>query len=205
MDDLIYNRQQNIAISVPEIVSIVGCGGVGVWVAIFLALVGVPHLKLFDGDIIETHNLNRVPFTLDDISQPKVSVLKKYVESTRRECFVETYGHVDELSQYMLSGVVVDCTDAPIIQQKISQYCENNKIRYYRVGCDANHITILTSLKELWGEDEEPGYEVVPNYVVPPVLVAILTVHAIVKEFNDVSILADIDSYIETFGGRVNE
>jgi len=201
MDDLMYDRQQDIGLIIPDTVSIVGCGGVGAWVAVFLALSGVRHLRLFDGDIIELHNLNRLPFTQDDVNQLKTTVLSNFLTSIRKDCFIEEYPHVDDLSINLLTGYVVDCTDAPKIQQVIFEFCSGNKLPYYRVGCDASHITVLTSLRELWGEDEESGYEVVPNYVVPPVLSAAITVHAILRRNFDVTILGDIDRVLKQFGG----
>jgi len=201
MDDLMYNRQQNIELKIPETVSIVGCGGVGAWVAIFLALSGIRHFKLFDSDVLEIHNLNRLPFTQSNVGQLKKTILKNFLTSIRKNCFVEEYPHIDELSVNLLSGYVVDCTDAPKIQQTIYSFCLGNKLPYYRVGCDSNHITILTSLKELWGKDDESGYEIIPNYVVPPVLSAIITVHAILKKNFDVTILGEIDKVLMQFGG----
>ena len=48
----IYNRQQSLNLQIPESVSVIGVGGVGSWVALNLALVGVKKLILYDPDII---------------------------------------------------------------------------------------------------------------------------------------------------------
>ena len=62
MSDTRYKRQQKLDLNVKQSVTIVGCGGIGAWVAIFAAMSGIEDIILFDPDILESHNLNRLPF-----------------------------------------------------------------------------------------------------------------------------------------------
>src|SRR5574341_1951133 len=51
----------------------VGVGGLGTWIAQNLALAGIGHLALVDGDSVEHTNLSRqVLYTAEDVGAPKV-------------------------------------------------------------------------------------------------------------------------------------
>ncbi|MEE4244523.1 MAG: ThiF family adenylyltransferase, partial [Kangiellaceae bacterium] len=53
-------------------VVIVGAGGLGCPVALYLAAAGIGNLTIVDGDQVELSNLQRqVLFNIDDIDQPK--------------------------------------------------------------------------------------------------------------------------------------
>ena len=57
----LYGRQATTA---PHTVNLVGCGG-GCWVGLFSAMAGTRHLRLFDDDVVELSNLNRLPYPQD--------------------------------------------------------------------------------------------------------------------------------------------
>lgn len=64
----INNRQKGLIGDFSEHSAIVvGLGGIGNWVALDLALVGMGTLILFDDDIVEVSNLNRTLFKLSHI------------------------------------------------------------------------------------------------------------------------------------------
>lgn len=57
-------------------IHIVGCGGVGSWLAPSLCLLTSPkQIVLHDGDVLEPKNLNRQLFTLHDIGRNKAEAL----------------------------------------------------------------------------------------------------------------------------------
>ena len=63
---------------------IVGCGGTGANFAEMLVRTGATQLTLVDGTRVEESNLNRVfSFYQADCGEPKVEVLKRYLESIR--------------------------------------------------------------------------------------------------------------------------
>lgn len=63
---------------------IVGCGATGANFAEMLVRTGATHLTLVDGTRVEDSNLNRVfSFVNADCGEPKVRVLKRYLESIR--------------------------------------------------------------------------------------------------------------------------
>jgi|GEM_PF-5067373 len=52
--------------------TVVGVGGIGSWVAMKLAMMGVDTLYLYDYDRVDEHNRNRSVFRTDDVGKPKV-------------------------------------------------------------------------------------------------------------------------------------
>ena len=61
-------------------VGVVGCGGLGGYVAEMLARVGIGHLRLIDGDVFSETNLNRQLMSAEHVlGQPKVQVASQRI------------------------------------------------------------------------------------------------------------------------------
>lgn len=56
-------------------VAIMGCGGLGSNIAVFLTRCGVGHLHLVDYDHVEASNLNRQQYGVRDLGRPKTEAL----------------------------------------------------------------------------------------------------------------------------------
>lgn len=201
MDELVYDRQHTLNIHPPEAASIVGCGGVGAWVAIDLAMTGVPELHLFDSDVMEIHNLNRLPFTMGDIGKAKVQILKDFLLKIRPTAKVVMNGNVTEITKELIRGVVVDCTDRVATQAFLQEYCTNKKLAYYRVGYDGQHFNVTDGQhklapksKNVWDDGSgRDGYTIVPSWLVPPQIAAGLLTHAIVHNRTYAPVSMDIE------------
>ena len=62
-------------------VLVVGCGGLGSAIAVYLASSGIGKLHLVDFDTVAISNLHRqVFYTLKDVGKPKAEVLKKFIQ-----------------------------------------------------------------------------------------------------------------------------
>lgn len=62
-------------------VLVVGCGGLGSTIAVYLATSGIGTINLIDFDTVSISNLHRqVFFTLKDVGKPKVTVLAKAIK-----------------------------------------------------------------------------------------------------------------------------
>lgn len=62
-------------------VLIVGCGGLGSPIAVYLAASGIGKIHLVDFDIIAISNLHRqVFYTLEDVDKPKAEVLTTFIK-----------------------------------------------------------------------------------------------------------------------------
>lgn len=97
-------------------VLIIGMGGLGSPVAMYLAAAGIGHLVISDFDIVERSNLQRqVIHTEQTIGQLKVDSAKQFIQSLNPETNVTTLprelGDDDLKEQVQLADVVVDCTD----------------------------------------------------------------------------------------------
>ena len=79
-------------------VAIIGLGGVGSYVAEALCRVGIGHLLLVDGDVVEVSNLNRqLIATMAELDQPKADAAKRRVLSIHPDCDVDArHLYIDE-------------------------------------------------------------------------------------------------------------
>jgi molybdopterin/thiamine biosynthesis adenylyltransferase len=99
-------------------VLVVGCGGLGSMVALFLAGAGVGNLTLVDADRVELSNLHRqLAFRESDLNQPKAQALKNQLLALNSEITVtsasQRFGDNAESDAELLREVdiVIDATD----------------------------------------------------------------------------------------------
>jgi len=97
-------------------VLIIGMGGLGSPVAMYLAAAGIGHLVLSDFDIVERSNLQRqVIHTEHTVGQLKVDSAQHFIQSLSPDTKVTTLARElsdeDLAQQVKLADVVVDCTD----------------------------------------------------------------------------------------------
>jgi hypothetical protein len=186
MDDLLYARQTPLALYTPNSLTVAGCGGIGSWVAILSAMSGVPNIYLFDPDLMEEHNRNRLPFCQGSLNRPKVDVVADYIRAIRPDAIVVPVKEKLEglfLSiQLSVSEYIVDCTDSPIAQHNIYNACNKSGKNYIRAGYDGTHITVAGAVSGWIRTDvERETYTVRPSWVVPAVTVAALAVGKMMK------------------------
>ncbi len=202
--DNLYSRQQNLPLSIPQGVIVVGCGGTGSWVAIEFAMIGVRNIVLFDPDKLEESNRARLPFCAGRVGDDKVAVVRDYIQEIRPECNViaivekATPEVLEELNRNLLPSLgattLIDCTDNFKTQRSLYKHCVLKGYFYRRCGYDIpdgsfGHITISARIPE-WGdlEDEETGYSNAPSFVVPASLAANMLVYNICCNGQEVSI-----------------
>jgi adenylyltransferase/sulfurtransferase len=97
-------------------VLIVGAGGLGCPVALYLGAAGAGHLTLVDDDQIELANLQRqIAFGQSQIGQGKAGQLADRVRAINPQISVDAItirlGNEDLLQQVAAASLVVDCTD----------------------------------------------------------------------------------------------
>lgn len=154
--------------------AIIGCGGIGYWTAIFLAMMGAKALALIDGDNIESSNLPRLPVGIRHLGRMKVNTLKATLRLLRpmvRVMVVPTHIHANSLHAIMglcndnrMSGrglFIWDCTDDARIQIKIANYADAIGITYRKLGYEGWNIGSYSSshIKSMWIDDSyRPGY-----------------------------------------------
>lgn len=109
-------------------VLVVGAGGLGCPVALYLAAAGVGHLTLADDDVIELANLQRqIAFENTQLGEPKAQAL---AEQMRRinplitvEAVTERLEGDDVLRQVQACDLVLDCTDNFATRFAINKAC----------------------------------------------------------------------------------
>lgn len=109
-------------------VTIIGLGGLGSPVALYLAAAGVGKLILVDGDVVEMSNLQRqIIYKSNHIGQSKVDSTRKSLFGLNSLVEVQTIPqmvndkNIDEI--VAAAQVVVDCTDNYEARYIISQAC----------------------------------------------------------------------------------
>ena len=109
-------------------VLVVGCGGLGSPIAVYLASSGVGKIHLVDFDIVAISNLHRqVFYTLNDVEKPKAATLRKFI--LERAPFTEveitneaiTKDNVFKLIDSV--DIVVDATDSLPIKYLLNDAC----------------------------------------------------------------------------------
>ena len=113
-------------------VLIVGCGGLGSMVALFLAGAGVGNLTLVDADSVELSNLHRqLAFRESDIGQPKAQALENQLLALNSEIKVTSalrrFGDDAESDAELLRDVdiVIDATDNLASRHAIERLTRN--------------------------------------------------------------------------------
>lgn len=178
----LYTRQSTLGLDTNLSVTVVGCGGIGYWVAKLLAMAGVDKIYLFDPDTFEEHNLNRIDIGLDQIGKNKAMVTKDIILSIRPDCSVKALPFIMQEHTFPKTDWVLDCTD------KIASQMENQRIankygsRYFKAGYNGESMSIHNVVAE-WGEAED-GYTIIPSWASPAIMVACLAVAKILKYKN---------------------
>jgi hypothetical protein len=186
-DHSLYARHDGLGINQDQTVLVVGCGGIGSWLAYFLGLAGVRRLELFDGDKIEEHNLSRLPFTPRDIGRYKSECLAELITRARPEVEVTAHAHFEgEYHEDLIRQAdwVVVSTDSHKSRKMVydavgrvnSKRNGNNRdmrVRYLECGADGHSGSVTGAPAEWVTEaEQEPGYQSVPVWVGPCTLVA---------------------------------
>lgn len=176
----LYNRQSTLGINVPNQVMVIGVGGVGSWVALNFALIGVNNIILIDSDTVDVSNLNRTMFKTSDVGQYKTVAMKHLIIERRPHCnvlsFTRKFEDLPESVQKIAqSAVTIDCRDSirPLNRVKSPIIGGYN-------GLSAT-IHLQPELKHIWGEEDSP-YTITPSYVVVPSVIASMIVNHVCVE-----------------------
>ena len=175
----INNRQKGLIGDFSEHSAIVvGLGGIGNWVALDLALVGIGTLILFDNDKVEASNLNRTLFKLSHIGKPKVSAVKELIMERRKDTIVITNNElftVEHLKKLEGIDFIFDCSDKSILMKSLAQSKDFNT-KYIKLGYDGFEATLATDFNSgQWGSDPS-SYTTVPSFFGTPQIISGLAV-----------------------------
>ena len=158
---------------------VIGLGGIGSWVAVDLALVGVGTIILYDNDKIELTNLNRTLFKQTQIGKYKTKAVAELIAERRLDILVVTFEeifHSVYLKKFEDVDYVFDCTDTTRLKDSIRDSGEFEDLNYVKLGYDGLDGTLSFNDFESgqWGEDN--SYSIVPSFFGTPQLLSALAV-----------------------------
>ena len=172
----INNRQKGLIGDFNEHSAIVvGLGGIGNWVALDLALLGMGTLILYDDDKVEASNLNRTLFKLSHINKPKVSAIKELISERRKDTIVIVHQELFTVEHLQkLDGIdfIFDCSDSTKLKDSIAQL--KTKPRYLKLGYNGFEGTLCIDdfTSGQWGSDS--SYTITPSFFAPPQILSAL-------------------------------
>jgi ThiF family len=196
-----YDRQLPLRLSIPECVTIVGCGGVGSWAALFLALAGVPQLILWDEDVLAEHNFNRFPCGPAAVGCLKVDAMRLHIEQVKPGCDViaraENWSKANQSNSPIIPGWILVTTDTWASRKEVYEWvqCFNEGRDIRDNGRTYTGVSYIEASAE--GEfggaagrpalfaselEENAGYASVPVWVGPAVIGAYLAVAYILHD-----------------------
>ncbi|MGF1722688.1 HesA/MoeB/ThiF family protein [Vibrio kyushuensis] len=113
-------------------VLIIGCGGLGSSVSLFLAAAGVGSLVIVDDDVVESSNLQRqVIYREEDIGSNKARSMRNQIGFLNSDCRVRAIDYQlkeEQLAlEVSLADLVLDCTDNFESRHLINRVCSVNR------------------------------------------------------------------------------
>ena len=114
-------------------VTIIGAGGLGCPVGLYLSGAGIGKISIIDDDIIELSNLNRqIAFSTNDINKSKSAILKKNMFNLNPSIKIESKKerlNIENINILLKgSDLVIDCSDNFETRHLIASYCFNKNI-----------------------------------------------------------------------------
>ncbi len=196
----LFERQRELDLKIPSSVAVYGVGGIGSWIALNFALVGVKKLYLIDPDKIEMHNLNRTPFKLSQVGMLKVDAIEELILERRPDVEVISFDKkvenltTEEKEEVGKAIVKVDARDTT---QRLIGLLEPD----VKVGYDGTRVTMdFRKRKSFWGEANT--YTIVPSFLVTPQFVAALVVFAFTRKKPGEKLFSfDLDNIWNMLGG----
>ncbi|MBS1550494.1 MAG: ThiF family adenylyltransferase [Bacteroidetes bacterium] len=183
----LYDRQSGVESQSDLSAIVIGVGGLGSWIALDLALIGVGTLIVIDPDKLEASNLNRTLFKYSQIGQLKTQAIKELILERRTDTIVvtiEDYFNSDILNKYSVH-YIFDATDNLSTRQMIHDYNQYQKqmqipdfnpIPYSKCGYDGYNATLSMNDYESGRWGDEGSYTVVPSFFGTPQILSAMAV-----------------------------
>ena len=114
-------------------VLIIGLGGLGSPVALYLAASGIGHMLLADGDTLEVTNLQRqIMFDSHGAGEPKADLAEARLSDLNPEIEIDVIDQAlteEDLLEYVPEvDLVLDCSDNLETRKAVNKVCAQNRI-----------------------------------------------------------------------------
>ena len=134
---------------------IIGAGGLGSPVALYLGSAGVGHIAVVDHDTVDTTNLQRqIAHQLSSVGQPKAVSIKRAIAAINPDVavspIVEQVGDAELDVLVQQADVVLDCTDNFATRHAINRACVKHRkplVSGAAIGFDGQ-VTVFDSRSE---------------------------------------------------------
>ncbi len=128
-------------------VGIIGVGGIGCPLSLYLVNTGIKDLVLVDGDKIEKSNLNRqILFNINDVGQKKVKVAKKKLQLINSDCkinIIDSDINSENISDLSSCSIIVDATDNWNTSKLLNKYCVKNFIDFLYSSTIGHDVQVI--------------------------------------------------------------
>lgn len=139
----VYNRQESMDLFIPEEIHILGVGGVGTWVAYNAALLGVPKIHIYDGDTLEYHNRNRLPYPAYSEGEEKTKLCSEALRRFRPLKVIEHPFIENSDNVLQMDGIIMNCIDYPM-KVPIWQHADEKPI--WTLGANETRYSITNKV-----------------------------------------------------------
>lgn len=138
-------------------VLVIGAGGLGCPLLLYLAAAGVGTIAIADGDFVDITNLHRqVLFTEDSVGKNKAIEAVRILKERNTEVVLEAISeHLSESTVDMLKSdwnVIVDCTDRLSTRYLIDQQCAGLGLPWVHAAVEGQEIQVAVFGLSLEGE-----------------------------------------------------
>jgi len=113
-------------------VTIIGAGGIGSWVTVALAKLGVRHLRVVDPDYVESHNLSTTPYRQIDVGKKKVHALQSLLDEFKRTMVAVPHRYAG--GQLPQTDVLISAVDSMAARRLLFKVVQKQKIPFYIDG-----------------------------------------------------------------------
>ena len=172
--------------------AIVGAGGLGCPVALYLAAAGVGEVRLIDGDVVDRTNLNRQVLHTDrDLGRAKVESAAEKLRAQNPEItVVATRATLDEENAALLAGgadLIVDATDTFAVRYILNRVALGARVPLIHGavrGFDGQATTIIpgrTACLECIFPVAPPGEDVIPVVGTTPGIIGLVQANEAIK------------------------
>lgn len=134
-------------------VTVVGAGGLGSPVLLYLTAAGVGHIKIIDGDTLSLSNLNRQVLYGDAlIGLPKSDAARRRLEDLNPSIEIETIPariDLDSLDLHLpTEGILVDCLDNFETRFLLNRHAVENHLPLVHAGVEGLYGQLTTIVPE---------------------------------------------------------
>lgn len=108
-------------------ITVIGAGSIGSFISLTLAKLGFNQITVFDGDIVEEHNLPNQFYRITDVNKPKVEALQEIVHQftgTTITCHNKFVENVMEQIQVEQDMIIIFALDSLDVRKKLALQLE---------------------------------------------------------------------------------